>query len=205
MAVSKINEIAMSLDIIKILLSLFVLILVPIYWRYYGPQNFLWLSDVGLLLTVVALWANSKLLMSIAAVGTLVLELIWNIDFWGTLIFKTSKIKLADYMFDSTYPFGLRLLSLFHIFMPIIWVSYLYTYGYDTSAIYYTIPLFWLILILSYFFTDPSKNINWVFLPKIRNIKIRQFEWFVVMFIGFPLLVFFPAHYLFVKLFNVMH
>lgn len=188
----------------KILLSFFVSILVPAYWRSYGPQNFLWFSDIGLFLTVLALWTNSTLLMSMAAVGVLSLELIWCLDFFLLSVFGASKIKLADYMFDSTYSLPLRLLSLFHMVLPIIWLFYLGEQGYDKRAIYYTIFLFWVILSLSYFFTDPEKNINWVFFPKIRHTNISSGTWLIIMFIGYPLLVFLPMHYVFLKLFNLV-
>jgi len=191
----------MDWKIIKIAVSLFVMILVPTYWRAYGPQNFLWLSDVGLFITLVALWTDSRLLMSVAALETGLFELIWNIDFFYTLIFGVSKIKLADYMFDSVYSTKLRLLSLFHMFMPLIWISYLHTYGYDKSAIYYAIPFFWLVLLLMYYFTDPYKNINWIFGPSLKNSKISQQKWLLIMFIGFPVFIFLPAHYLFLYLF----
>lgn len=189
--------------ILKILLSLFVFILVPTYWHYYGPQNFLWFSDIGLFLTTLACWTDSVLLISIAAVGTLLFELVWNLDFLMILFFRISKIKLADYMFDSNYPPFLRAFSLFHVFLPIIWMYYLWSYGYDKNAIYYATILFWIILLLSYFFTDPSKNINWVFLPQARNIKIPSFLWLIIMFIFFPLLIFVPVHCIFLKLFYV--
>lgn len=190
--------------VIKFLLSFFMIILIPIYWYFYGFKNFLWLSDIGLFLTVLALWTNSVLMMSIAAVEMFFFELIWNLDFWMILFFDISKIKLADYMFDSQYPIGLRLLSLFHIFMPIIWISYLYSFGYDANAIYYAIFLFWIILLLTYFFTDPSQNINWIFWPKVHNIRISQFAWLLLLAIGFPLFDFLSTHYLFLKLFNVV-
>ena len=34
---------------IKIAYTLFVCVLVPFYLRFYGPMNFLWFSDVALL------------------------------------------------------------------------------------------------------------------------------------------------------------
>ena len=39
--------------------TLFVCILVPVYWRYYGPANFLWFSDLALLIGLAALWLES--------------------------------------------------------------------------------------------------------------------------------------------------
>jgi hypothetical protein len=48
---------------IKVADTLFVCVLVPVYVRHYGLANFLWFSDVALLVTVPALWIESRLLM----------------------------------------------------------------------------------------------------------------------------------------------
>lgn len=189
----------------KLFLTNYVIFLIPIYWYNYGLQNFLWLSDIGLFLTLVGLWTNSNLLISISAVSVLLVELIWNLDFFLHLVFNIKVIKLSDYMFNKKYSIPLRLLSLFHIFMPIIWIIYLMQNGYNQEAIYYSIFLYWVILLLTYLFTDPIENINWVFLPQI-NKKIgfiSPISWILLLFILFPLLIFFPTHYLFIKLFMI--
>jgi hypothetical protein len=41
-----------------------VSVVVPTYWRQYGPGNFLWFSDVALLASVPALWFESPLIAS---------------------------------------------------------------------------------------------------------------------------------------------
>ena len=52
---------------LKITYTLFVSSVVPVYWRRYGPANFLWFSDIALLVTVPALWLESPLLASMMA------------------------------------------------------------------------------------------------------------------------------------------
>ena len=47
---------------LKIIYTLYVCVLVPIYWRQYGPANFLWFSDIALLALVPALWLENALL-----------------------------------------------------------------------------------------------------------------------------------------------
>ena len=44
---------------LKLIYTLFVCALVPIYWRKYGPANFLWFSDIALLVLVPALWLEN--------------------------------------------------------------------------------------------------------------------------------------------------
>jgi len=47
---------------LKVIYTLYVCVLVPIYWRQYGPANFLWFSDIALLALVPALWLENALL-----------------------------------------------------------------------------------------------------------------------------------------------
>ncbi|MCL5875847.1 MAG: hypothetical protein M1114_05235 [Candidatus Dependentiae bacterium] len=190
---------------IKLILTGFTAILIPAYWYNYGPQNFLWLSDIGLFLTVIALWMDSPLIMSITAVGILSGELAWNIDFFSKIILNSFTTGMSDYMFSSAYPIALRALSGFHIALPIIWILYLAHYGYDKQAIYYFIVLYWIVLLVTYLYTDPVKNINWVFLPQTLGIQtISPLMWVIFLAIFFPLLICLPTHYVFTKVFKIL-
>ena len=184
-------------QIITYYLIAYCSMLIPTYWYYYGPCNFLWLSDIGLLLTTLGLIINSRLYVSIAAVMTLLIELIWNIDFLTTLFFNNNLLQLANYMLDRHYPLLLRLLSLFHVFMPVIWISYLVSYGYDTRALPYSIFFYWLIIIMTYITTEPKQNINWAFM----SLTIPPILWIILLCIVFPLFIILPTHILFKKFF----
>ena len=189
--------------IIKYALTIFVIILVPVYTYFYGIENFLWLSDVGLLLTILALWLNSTLLMSMAALGVMVVELAWNVDFFAILLLNINPIGFSNYMFDSSYPLMLRGLSLFHVVTPPIWLWYLAQRGYNKRALPCFTVLFWFILPTTYFLTQHQANINWVFLPELQNWQlVSPTMWVVFLFIGFPLLIFAPTHYVFTRIFK---
>jgi hypothetical protein len=188
---------------LKIILTIFISILVPVYARYYGLQNFLWLSDIGLFLTVASLWLNSILLMSMAAVGVLAVELAWIVDFFCGLVLKIRLSDLTDYMFDNANPIFLRALSFFHLVTPPIWIVYLARYGYERRAVYYFTVIYWIALFATYFFADQHENINWVFCPqKYSTMHISEPLWLLILFVGFPLLIFLPTHYCFTKLFK---
>lgn len=191
---------------IKYFLTIFVLILIPVYVHYYGWQNFLWLSDIGLFLSILGLWLHMPLLMSMAVVGVMLTELVWNVDYFVELFSGYNLIDLSDYMFDDGYPMALRAISLFHVFMPIVWVCYLIRYGYDKRAFWYMTVLYWIVLFATYCCTDSSKNINWVFLPQATSGQwLSQFGWVMVLFISFPLFIFLPTHYLCKKVFKKTH
>lgn len=188
---------------IKYFLTLFVTILIPVYVHYYGWQNFLWLSDMGLFLTLLALWLHSSLLMSMAVVGVLFTELVWCVDYFVDMFTGINLIDLADYMFDNRYPLALRGISLFHVFAPAIWIWYLIKYGYDRRAFWYMSCLYWCVLLATYTLTDPAANINWVFLPKANPcIKFSPLGWVAFLFVAFPLCIFLPSHFVCKKLFK---
>ncbi len=172
---------------ITVLLTIFTLILIPIYYKEYGLENFLWFSDIGLFLTVIALWLHSSLIMSIATVSLLLPELLWNIDFFVELTTRYKFFGLAGYMFDAQYSLFLRILSLFHVVLPVIWIWGLIAWGYNPYALFWAILMCWVVLLATYLFTDPKENINWVFMPeknKWQHLTTRT--WFGILIILFP-------------------
>lgn len=172
--------------------------IVPVYWHYYGLSNFLWLSDIGLFLTAIALWMSSPLIMSIAAVGIFAVEVWWNIDFFALLFFNKRLSGLSSYMFDTHYPIALRLASLFHIIIPVLWIFYCAQHLYDPRALYYAIPGYWIVIAATYFCADLKKeNINWVLAPKkLFGYSVSQKQWLCLLVIGYPVCIIFPTHWL---------
>lgn len=191
--------------VLSIFAVLFLTVLIPTYLHYYGPQNFLWLSDIGLFLTCLSLWLNAPLLMSMAAVGVLAVELIWCVGFFSTLIFKLHIISLSDYMFNPVYPLALRAISLFHVFTPIVWILYLRQFGYDSRALRYFTILYWIVLAMTFLCTNPAENINWAFIPQVLEEKDGYISilWVGFLTICFPLLIFYPTHLLFKRFFKI--
>ena len=66
---------------LKLVYTAFMVVLVPVYWYYYGPTNFLYFCDVALILTLVGIWIESPLLISMCAVGILAPQTLWVVDF----------------------------------------------------------------------------------------------------------------------------
>jgi hypothetical protein len=180
---------------VKVALTAFAVALFPIYLEAYGPLHFLWLSDVALFLTVVALWRESRLLNSMMAVGVLPMEVAWNLDFFALLLLGLSPIGLADYMLDPELSLHLRILSLFHIPLPIVWIWLLRRWGYDRRAVVAQTLLFWAVILASYLFTDPADNINWVFSYRQEPLRWMPARgWLAIYLLGAPVLVFLPVH-----------
>jgi hypothetical protein len=47
---------------VKVLYTAFVCVLVPVYWRDYGPTNFLYFCDVAVFFALAAMWTERPLL-----------------------------------------------------------------------------------------------------------------------------------------------
>jgi hypothetical protein len=182
----------------KILYTVFLAVIVPAYWVKNGPANFLWFSDIALLVTGAALWLESNLLASAMALGVFLPEGLWNVSYFGRLLTGARVSSLADYMFDARKSRFMRGLSLLlHVGMPAALVWMLIRLGYDSGALVVQTVLAWVVLPVTYAVTDPAKNINWVFglgHPPRRRLSPRLY--LLVLMIGFPLLVYLPTHFL---------
>jgi hypothetical protein len=188
---------------VKIPYTLFVFILVPVYWIRYGPANFLWFSDIGLLGTLVALWLESRLLISMMATGVLPLDIVWNLIFFPKLILGAGPEGLVGYMFDPKIPVSVRALSLFHVAVPVIQLWSLSKMGYDVRAWKYQAFLGWIILPLSYVVSGPKENINWVLgVAEAPQQWLPAPLYLAALMVIYPALVCFPTHLVLKRLFH---
>lgn len=186
----------------KIAYSAVLVVVIVVYWRKYGPQNFLWFSDVALIGAAPALWLESGFLASMMAVGVLLPEAVWNFDFFTRVMTGRRVVGLSGYMFERDRPLYLRALSAFHVVLPILLLWLVARLGYDGRAWIAQTALAWLVLSLSRAFTDPERNINWVFgLGEEMQDRLPPLVYLAILMIAFPLFVFYPTHLLLSSLF----
>lgn len=192
--------------------TVFLAILVPVYWHTYGVTNFLWFCDAALLLTVVGMWLESSLLISMCAVGILIPQCLWLADFGGNLLgFRF--LGLTGYMFDSRLSLFTRGLSLFHGWLPLLLVWLLVRLNYDKRALSAWTALAAGLLFVCYFFTPPAGahladpnipiNLNYVygFNDQQPQTWMNQ-NLYVLLWLGVLWLVaFLPAHLTFRRIF----
>ena len=187
----------------KVAYTLFVCALVPIYWRQYGPANFLWFSDIALLALVPALWLENVLLVSMMAISVVFFEALWNIDFFFRLLTGKSLIGLSAYMFDPKISLFIRGLSCFHIVLPLLLLWTLHRLGYDHRAFVWQTIVALVVLPLSYLVSNPQENVNWVYGFGENPQRILPPSLFVIfLMLLFPLAVYLPTHLLFVRIFR---
>jgi hypothetical protein len=188
---------------IKVAYTVIALITVAVYTLKYPLGNFLWFSDIALLVTTAALWLESPLLASMMAIGTLLPEMLWNVSFFGQLLTGRPVSGLTDYMFDTRLPRYLRALSLFHVVLPVLLLWLIARLGYDPRALIAQTALAWIVLPLCYRFTDPKDNVNWVFGFRGRpQTRLPPLVYLGLLMIAFPALIHFPTHLLLQQLFG---
>lgn len=180
---------------VKIVLTLFLCVLVPVYWVHWGPRNFLWFSDIALLTTAAALWLESALLTSMMTLAIALPELAWNADFFGRLVSGRHLLGLSAYMFDTAKPVYLRALSLFHVALPVLLLWTVSRLGYDRRAWALQTVVALVVLPLSHALTEPADNVNWVYGPgSTPQTRISPRLYLALLMLGFPVLVYLPTH-----------
>jgi hypothetical protein len=180
---------------LKIAYTAFVAVLVPVYFKHWGPGNFLWFSDIALFGTLLALWIESSFLASMMTIAVLLPEVIWNVGLFGRLLTGKNTGSLSAYMFDSSKPLYVRALSLFHVFLPMLLVWLIHTLGYAAHAWMAQTLLAWIVLPMTYLLTDREENVNWVYGPTSKpQTVISERLYLLLVMLAFPLLVYLPTH-----------
>ncbi len=183
---------------VRIPYTLFVAVLVPVYWRDHGPANFLWFSDIALFAVLIALWTGNRLLPSMMAVGVLPLEILWTLDF----VTGGNLVGLTAYMFDAAMPLYLRGLSLFHLFLPPIIIWMLIRQGYDRRALLWQTLLLWIVVPSTWLLTSRDENINWVHGIGPDADSVLPPPLYLVLYMALLPLCYLPVHALLKRLFR---
>lgn len=192
---------------LKVALTAFVCIQVPFYWSAYGPTNFLYFCDIALFLTLVSVLTEKRLPASMAAVGILIPQFVWVLDFVGGL-FGHPVIGMTGYMFQENQPLSARAISLFHGWLPFLLLYLVLRLGYDRRAFVAWTVVAWVLMLIGYFLLpappapvdNPNLPVNVNYVYGMSDIEPQQWmpplAWLAVMLTGLPLLFYLPTHLL---------
>jgi hypothetical protein len=188
---------------LKIAYTLLVCGVIPTNWIIYGPANFLWFSDIALIVAAVALWLENSLLGSMMAVGVVLPEIGWIVTFFTRLLFGVRIGGLAGYMFNASVPLGIRLVSLFHPILPVLLLWLVYRLGYDRRALVAQTILCWIDLAMVYGLTRPEANINWAFgLGSAPQHYLPPVVYLLIVMAAFPIFIYLPTHWVLSRMFG---
>jgi hypothetical protein len=190
---------------LKLAYTAFMAVLLPVYWANYGPTNFLYFCDVALLITLVGVWIESPLLVSMCAVGILASQALWVVDFLSNLI-GWPLTGMTDYMFAADHSLFLRGLSLFHGWLPFLLVYLVWRLGYDRRGFPAWTVLAWILMLICFFFVPPPRpdpgltpvNINyvWGMSDTVAQTWMPPAVWLAGLIILLPVLLYAPVHFL---------
>lgn len=145
---------------------LWLCLYLPTYARAYGLVNFLFLCNLGVVLTALAVWRGSTLLLSMQALAAPVVGVTWTLDVLSRLLLGRHLIGGTEYMWDPQFPLALRLMSCYHSLWPVVTLACLRRTGYDRRA-WPAQALVAAVAITAARFTDPALNINGAWLDPV--------------------------------------
>jgi hypothetical protein len=189
---------------LKLAYTFYIAVHVWFNWRVYGPLNFLWECDVAVLTILVAVWAESRLLTSMAALAALVPMGLWIVDMGARVVLGHYIFGFAGYMFDRRIPVSVRFISAFHLWLPLVLIWMINKIGYDRRALLLQSLFMAVLLIICRLVSAPppehsmyeAVNINWVYGTSDLGpqTKLPSFAYLALMIVLYPLLIYIPTH-----------
>jgi hypothetical protein len=171
----------------------------PVYWHAWGAANFLHLCDVAVILTCLGLWTNNALALSSQVVSSVVIDILWALDVAAWLVFHRHFISGTEYLFDTACPLWIRLLSSFHVIMPVILIWSLSRLGYDRRGFRLQAAIALPVIIASRFVT-PEKNLNFALADPFFHRQLGPAPvHLAITYLALVLAVYLPTHLLFVR------
>ncbi len=182
---------------------LWMVVWLPAYFRVWGWANLLHLCDVAVILSFVGIWIANPLLLSSQAVNSLAAGFLWVLDVGSRLITGSFLIGGTDYMWDARYPLWVRLLSTFHVGLPLVLLWTLRRVGYDRRALGLQAAIAAFLLIVSRFLSA-DVNMNYAYRdPLFHRAWGPAPVHLAMIFIPLVALIYWPTHLLQRWLFHV--
>lgn len=173
---------------------LWMAVWLPAYFRVWGWANLLHLCDVAVILTFVGIWLANPLLLSSQAVSSLAAGLFWILDVGWRLVTGRFLIGGTDYMWDARYPLWVRLLSTFHIALPVVLLWTLRRVGYDRRALALQAAIAAVLLIASRFLSH-ELNMNYAYIdPVFHRTWGPAPAQLAMIFVPLVALIYWPTH-----------
>jgi hypothetical protein len=173
----------------------FLAVYLPAYAIAYGLANFLFLCNLSVILSAVGIWTGSRLLLSSQAVGVLLVGTAWTLDVLGRLVLGRHLIGGTEYMWDPQWPLFTRLLSLYHVALPVALVHALRRTGYDARGYWLQSAIAFAMVSVGRLF-GPQANINNAFVDPILSRSWGGAASHVAVVAGFLILVAYPLSHL---------
>lgn len=151
---------------------IWLLVYVPSYTWAYGGLNFLYLCNMGVIITALALIAGSRLWLSSQAVASPIIGLVWALDAGTRLVTGSFLFGGTEYMWDPQFPLLTRLLSLYHVAWPALTLWCVKQKGYDRRGWPLQAAIAAAGILVARGFTAPEHNVNYAFTAPFFNVEL---------------------------------
>ncbi len=175
---------------------LWMIVWLPAYFRVWGWANLWHLCDVAVILSFAGIWLANPLLLSSQAVNSVAAGFLWVLDVAWRLATGRFLLGGTEYMWDTRYPLWVRLLSTFHIGLPLVLLWTLRRVGYDRRAFGLQALIAAFLLIVSRFLS-PALNMNYAYRdPLFHRTWGPAPAHLAMIFIPLVGLIYWPTHLL---------
>jgi len=175
---------------------LWLLAWLPVYTWEWGWQNMMHVCDIGVILACLGLWFQNSLLVSSQAVNSLLVGVLWGLDVGWRLATGHHLVGGTEYMWDTRFPLWVRLLSTFHLWLPLALLWAMRRIGYDRRALGLQSSIMAAVLVFSRFLS-PALNMNYAFQDPLfhRSWGPAPLHLAVIL-AGSIVLIYWPTHLL---------
>ena len=179
--------------------TLWVALWVPLILTTYGPQNFFWLCNIAQLILLYAIWRENRLLLASQSGMFFLVGSGWTLDLVVAMALGGYSVTgFTTYMFNPDISLVVRLSSLYHTALPpfLLWLAW--RVGHDRRGPWLQCLIGAAGVIGGWLFTDPERNINWVYEFFGLAALVDSTElWVACLLVIYPLTLFFPGDWLF--------
>jgi hypothetical protein len=181
---------------------LWMVVWLPAYFRVWGWANLLHLCDVAVILTFAGIWLASPLLLSSQAVNSVAAGFLWVLDVCWRLTTGRFLLGGTEYMWDTRYPLSVRLLSTFHIGLPLVLLWTLRKVGYDRRALALQTAIAAVLLVFSRLLSA-ELNMNYAYRdPLFHRAWGPPPAHLAMIFVPLVVVIYWPTHLLLGWLFH---
>lgn len=179
-----------------VVMTIWMLFWVPVMLSTYGPQNFLWLCNFALFLILFALWTGNRLILSSQAGTVMLIGIIWAGEILLGLATQGRLALGTSYMWNPDIPLIARLVSVYHVVVPLLVYLVLRRWGYDRRGPWLQCLLGSIAIVGARLLTAAERNVNWVHQVPLDPppAGISGVAWVGLLLILAPVLIYYPGH-----------
>jgi hypothetical protein len=174
---------------------LWLAIWIPAYAIHWGWHNFFAFCDMAVILGCLGLATQNSLLVSSQALPTVTVGFLWLADVLTTTFLGKHVFGGTEYMFDSRVPLWVRLLSVFHLWLPAVFVLALRRLRFHARALPLQVALTLVLVAAGRFIEGPGKNLNYAYRDPIFHRQLGPVPLHVVaLTAGVTVLIYLPSY-----------